>query len=323
MGFVPDIRDDEDTLVSVNLNRLVDDNVSSDQPKKRRGRPPKDSTNNALKVIDKNGVVVCGEPPNQQQQQQGLPMWQSNESYSQTYQPTTFLLYGVIQDIDGFSKDVREQIDIIKDSKTIRNKIGFVADLTQSASKLIDSKIRAIQEINSTITQGHTLDLRRTKELKMAEAANQQNDDKYIMDLYNAYINTPIGSYNGGPITPSMQDITLNTGAVVGIDMMQAPVDIGYAQYQANKSPEQNRMTTMATNPNIKTVVVYDQTTQSKRFDVVDTITGQSVPNMPLPNPAFLDDTTVNIANGVARNSNLDTVYPLVVVGERSSIDDY
>lgn len=318
MGFVPDvIEDDDSSVVSVNLNRLVAEDASSEQPKRKRGRPPK-SESNTPTVIDKNGVVVAGEA-----NQVGLPMWQSNESYAQTYQPTAFLLYGVIQDIDGFSKDVREQIDIVKDSKTIRNKIGFVADLTQSASKLIDSKIRAIQEINSTITQAHTLDLRRTKELKMAEAANQQNDDKYIMDLYNAYINTPIGTYNPGPVTPSMQDITINTGNVIGIDAMSTPVDVGYAQYQANKTPEQNRMTAMATNPNIKTVVVYDQTTQSKRFDVIDTSTGMSVPNMPLPNPAFLDDTTVNITNGVARNSNLDAVYPLVVVGERSSIDDY
>lgn len=320
MGFVPDIIEEDDaSVVSVNLNRLVADDASSETPKKKRGRPPK-SESNTPTVIDRNGVVIAGDS-----NQVGLPMWQSNESYNQTYQPTTFLLYGVIQDIDGFSKDVREQIDIVKDSKTIRNKIGFVADLTQSASKLIDSKIRAIQEINSTITQAHNLDLKRTKELKMAEVANQQNDDKYIMDLYNAYINTPIGTYNPGSITPSMQDITLNSGNVVGIDAMSSPmpVDVGYAQYQAAKTPEQNRMTAMATNPNIKTVVVYDQTTQSKKFDVVDTTTGMSIPNMPLPNPAFLDDTTVNIANGVARNSNLDTVYPLVVIGERSSLDDY
>lgn len=317
MGFTPDIEEDE-SAVSINFNNLVDNGEASQETSpapKKRGRPKKET---GLQVVDKNGVVSVND-------QNQLPMWQSNESYMNTYSPTSFLLYGVIQDVDDITKDVKTQIEVVRDSKTSRDKAKNIAELASAASSLLGGKLRAIQELNSSITQAHNLDLKRTKELKMTQLADSQNDDKYIMDLYNAYINTPIGTYGPGLTGPTFTDIMNPAAAVTGVDIV-APgesVDIGFAQYQATKTPEQNRMTLQAINPDIKTVVVYDQATQAKRFDCIDTKTGQSVPNMPLPNPAFLDDTVVNIVNGVARNSNLDAVYPLVVVGQRTSIDDY
>jgi hypothetical protein len=128
--------------------------------------------------------------------------------------------------------------------------------------------------------------------------------------MYNAYISAPMGqTYNFIP--PQLELVQANPN---GINRMIVDEGTMYDQYQANKTPEQNLML-LADDPNIKTVVVYDQGTGQRRFDVVDMRNGQSVPNMPLPDPAFLDDTTINLKTGTARNSNINMNYPLIVTG--------
>ena len=71
-------------------------------------------------------------------------------------------------------------------------------------------------------------------------------------------------------------------------------------------------------NPNIKAVVVYNQSTGSKRFDVVDVSTGVSVPNVPRPAPFLLDDAKPDFRNGIALNSNANMSWPLVIEGTRA-----
>ena len=51
--------------------------------------------------------------------------------------------------------------------------------------------------------------------------------------------------------------------------------------------------------------------------------TGMVVPGAPVPADFLLADTTVNMANGIARNANIDTVYPLVIEGTADSILNY
>ena len=54
--------------------------------------------------------------------------------------------------------------------------------------------------------------------------------------------------------------------------------------------------------------------------------TNQSVPGLPLPDAHFLDDLNINMNTGVARNSNLDLNYPLIIVnnvGSNSIISEY
>ena len=111
-----------------------------------------------------------------------------------------------------------------------------------------------------------------------------------------------------------------------GIDITGTPtptVDPGFEVWKQNMSPEQNRMIMEQKNPNIQTVVVYDQTTNNKYFDVIDRTTGQSIPNMPKPDPYLLADTYPNINNMTARNSNIDTVYPLVLTGVADSLQNF
>ena len=79
----------------------------------------------------------------------------------------------------------------------------------------------------------------------------------------------------------------------------------------------------MEGNPNIKTVLVLNAVTGERHFDVMDMTTGESIPNVPRPDPMFLEDTIPYPNENVARNVNLDTSYPLIIVGDNSSLNLY
>ena len=74
-------------------------------------------------------------------------------------------------------------------SKTIKGKYKYMADLCSTASTLVSTKLSAVKEINNTITTCHKLEMQRLKDIKNSQS-QQQDDDKYMADLYNAYINT-------------------------------------------------------------------------------------------------------------------------------------
>ena len=82
-------------------------------------------------------------------------------------------------------------------------------------------------------------------------------------------------------------------------------------------NPIQQRMI-LEKNPNIKTVVVYDQSIGNKWFDVIDVTTGTSIPNVARPAQFLLDDIVPDFRNGVATNSNANMRYPLVLQGTRA-----
>lgn len=77
-------------------------------------------------------------------------------------------------------------------------------------------------------------------------------------------------------------------------------------------TPEQNRMIAES-NPDIKTVVVYDTKTEYREFVAMNVKTGQVVQNISLPDPFLLEDMNLNFQTGVARNSNLNMNFPLAV----------
>jgi hypothetical protein len=80
-------------------------------------------------------------------------------------------------------------------------------------------------------------------------------------------------------------------------------------------TPEQVRMR-MENNPNIMAVVKFNQSTGQRYFDVIDTTNGQSIPNYPRPDAFLLENTTIDIHSMSARNKNIDTVWPLILIGD-------
>lgn len=281
----------------------IGESLQPDEIKPRRGRP-KGSTNKK-KLSDGNEIILADE--SSESYDNTLPMYQSNTSYIESYGETNNLLRTSIGQIDQLQSELKGELDNVRASKTLKRKYDYISTLSSTASALISTKVSVIKEMNKVITDSHTLDLKRMKDLKVTE--NQVDDDKRIMDMYQAFITTPVG--NGPALGPSMNDITLMTGVN---NMVRA--DLGqdsYDTYSQNVSATQNMMR-LEQNPDIKTVVVYDASTGRRWFDVMNVRTGDSVPNVNKPDAMFLEDTTIDVRNQIARNTNLDITYPLIVI---------
>lgn len=238
-------------------------------------------------------------------------------NYAQSYSESTNLTRGVILQADELANEIKSDIDDVRASKTLKNKYTYLTNLTATAGSLLSTKIQAIKEMNSITTQIHNLELNRLKMLKADE--KNENDDMRMMDIYSAFVNAPIGSYN--PMgNPNIQDLTIGinnpAGSVSGVEMT------AMNQNAKPLTAEQNRMR-MESNPNIQTVVRYDQTTGQRMFDVIDKTTGVSVPNYPRPDEFLLEDTTIDVHTGIARNRNINTVWPLMINGSNTFITEY
>lgn len=275
------------------------------------------STSTTKKRTSKPKVAVNGEVMSDRELVNPVPGAAVAETdYASTYNETNNLIRGAIMQSDELSNEIKQDIDIVRASKTIKNKYTYITNLTASASALLSTKISAIKELNSTITQAHNLELNRMKTLKLNEA--EANDDAKMMDIYSAFVNTPVGTYT--PSAPNIQDITLGVNAPNGA---VAPVEmISNNPVNGNLTAEQNRMR-MESNPNIQTVIRYNQATGQRAFDVIDTTTGASIPNYPRPDGFLLEDTTIDVHSGIARNRNINTVWPLVVDGANQTINEY
>lgn len=279
---------------------VLNDTVK-DAPQKKKTSKPR------VKVIDDDTTMVNPIP--------GANVAETD--YAGTYTETSRMLREAIAQADELNYEIKEDIESVRSSKTIKNKYTYITNLTASAGALISTKINAIKEINSSITQSHNLELNRMKALKLDKA--NENDDMKMMDIYSAFVNTPIGTYT--PPAPSIQDITIGVNSpnsnVGTVEMVNTN-----GTNSNNLTPEQNRMR-MESNPNIDVVVKYNQATGQRYFDVIDKSNGMSVPNYPRPDAFLLEDTTIDIHSRIARNRNINTVWPLIVEGSFDNINEY
>ena len=99
--------------------------------------------------------------------------------------------------------------------------------------------------------------------------------------------------------------------------MLQSEEDISFQEYQNNLTPVQKKMIADK-DPNIKTVVVYDQSSGNKWFDVINVTTGKSIPGIQRPAEFLLDNMRIDIRNGLGVNSNTNMTFPLVIVGTQA-----
>lgn len=287
-----------------NNEEVIISEVSSEPQKRKRGRPKKsESQQNNSVVVSNNNV------------DNSLPLCQSSEPYENSYGETNDMLRVSIMQLDILANDVKGEIDNIRNSKTLKGKYKYISDLCATASSLVSTKVSAIKEINAVKTNCHKLEIQRIKDIKNT-MANQQDDDKYIADLYNAYINIPINAQRNPALQYNSANVTGNMNALMnGINTTQVNEEQNFANYMNNLTPEQNRMI-LDDNPNIETVVVYDPNTGDKMFDVIDTSTGIPVSNYPRPDRVLLDDTTIDFATGIASNTNIGQNWKVVVLGD-------
>lgn len=235
-----------------------------------------------------------------------------DKKYTKSFAKTTAMLEGAVLQTDQLTSEIKSDIDNIRASKSLKGKYNYLTNLTSASASLISTKVSAIKEINSTISQAHKFELEEMKITRDVE--KDQSDDTKIMELYKAFVNTPVGSYQA-PAVPTIAEMALPGGS--GINHITMDGDLPTSQL----TPEQIRMR-MESNPNIITVVKFNQSTGQRYFDVIDRTTGNSIQGYPRPDEFLLENTNIDIHTMSARNKNIDTVWPLVLIGD-GSIKEY
>lgn len=299
---------DEDAGSSTGLTPLpnpdIDESTLS-SPKKKRGRRKKEEPEPLMKDIVRSEHVEGS-------------VESAPTMYS--YAETTNMTRETIDQLNMLASEIKDELDSVRMSKTLRRRNDYIVGLSSNLGQLLATKLTAIREINNSISRSNELDYKKAKDLRAID--NAQNDDNYLMDLYNAFITNP-GNVQGASLGPS----AINA-AVVGTPIVRANtsqngsgensgqmMDAGYLNYVSNKTPEQ-RMMYLESNPNIKQVVVYDASNGNKFFQVMNMATGEAVTGVPVRDQMFMEDTTIDLKNRIARNTNLNETYPLVVIND-------
>jgi len=277
----------------------ADDGVTSteNKPKRKYTKKDKDGTLNVAEVIDNIGAPTS--------------------QYDAAFEDTNIELRKAIAQTDVLIGEIKEDTDRIRSSSTIKNKYTYITNLTASQSALIGTKIQAIRELNNSKSTALKMELDRQKLMK--DDASKQDDNMRIMDLYNAFVNAPVGSYNPNPM-PTLMDLTASaTGGASG-DINFVGVDIN-TDDPSMLSPQQIAMRA-SEDRNVRTIVRYNAETGARMFDVINTQTGQSIPNVERPDNFLLQDTTLDIQNKIARNRNIGQTWDLVIEGN-TALDEY
>lgn len=286
-------------------------------------------------IIINNGAVVEPETPEkkkrgrkksteikvQEEPQTSISYTQGNIPYMNAYNETNMQLDSAIHQLDVLGGNLMMELENIRGKNTLKNKYNYVNDMTQTLTSIITSKISAIKEKNKTINDVNNIEIRRIKELKLS--MSQEDDNTKISNLYNAFINTPIGNNinRNNLLGPSMSDLTINGGTnLPSYQTMSNPND--QIMWENSLDPASSRMVLEAKGQ-IETVVMYDQSSGDRWFEVIDKATGQPMPGVEKPNESFIYELTINVNGGYAKNSNLNITYPLIVVGTPNNLAEY
>lgn len=250
--------------------------------------------------------------------QSSMSYIQENIPYAMAYQETNQQLDESITQLNILGGELMQELQSVRASKTLRNKYNYINDMTTTCTSIISAKLAAIKEKNKTINDVSHLELTRLKELK--SQANAEDDNTRIASMYDAFINTPI-SMGRGVLAPPMQDMMMVDSAIpqaaLGSTMSEQ------AAWEQSLDPAQNRMILEAKGA-VETIVVYDNATGNRWFDVVDKVTRQSVPNVERPDNSYIYDIDINVRGGFAKDSMRNKIYPLLVLNaESDSINQY
>lgn len=281
----------------------IEPKTKDDTTKRKVGRPRKEP----------NGVCISAEEAAKEGNNSTLPV-----RFKDSYMETDALLRQSLMEIDSANAYLQKDLSDIRNSRTLKNKYGYIKDLLPSQSQLINTKVSVIREMNNIIGKINDMEYKRTKDFKSGE---DTNTDKLIMDLYTSMISNPASFQGMNQPTLSTNAFIPQTSDCIGSEPNMYPeVESGFQGYMNTVTPEQNMMI-LEGNPNIKTVVCYNMNSGSSYFDVYDMSTNQPVPNVPRKNPMFLERTQIDIEAGVARNTDLRETYPLIIVSD-SAMDN-
>ena len=291
-SVVKDKGEDRNAIVPIDL--IPDAEVE----KRKRGRPKKETGGQITRPEKVDGTV-------------------EDRPTGYTYMETTAMLKETLGQIDSLNSELMNEFTAVKNSRTLKNKYQTLIGLSENVGSLLGNKISAIREINSSISKANDLDYKKDKDRRAATAA--MDDDKYIADLYKSFIRNPM-NVAPTPQVPQVDPAIFGSG-IVRADLKSGnynsndQVDVSYLNYVSNLTPEQNLMRYEGNN-NIKQVVVYDNATGNRFFQMMDMSTGQVIPNVPVYDQMFMEDTTIDLATKTAKNINLNETFPVVVINE-------
>ena len=300
-GIIPDFTKTIDSPAFTEPQIIVDDG------KKKRGRPRKGQASSTDLFSSPSHMVQAGESFITTDDKRELSLMESTEPIEKKYAETNNILRSAIMQLDSSMAQVQEDIDYVRHAKTLRNKYQYLSLLQGSMGTMIANKISAARELNNTISKCNDFEMKRYKENKAS--ASNIDDDQRVMEMYKAFVNTPVSS---NPF-PNISQMAVSGSPVMATALGNQ--DDNFTTYMNNMTPAQQTMY-LEGNPNIQQVVVYNQETGARYFDVIDMTTGQSVPNAEKHDVMFLEDVTIDLKNKVARNVNIGETYPLVVIGE-------
>jgi len=292
------------------------------EPKRKRGpgRPPKNNSY-SNSYIDNQGYSKGKKKSEENQFESG-------------YTTTAKMLFEAVAQTNSLYMNIDEELKSFKNNRAYggRNRMSHMSEFMNTQATLVNTKINAIRELNSIRNKINDLTL---KKMQIDKGTIDENSDKAVMDAYYAMINS--SSYGlpqfNSPLLPASintgvnmsgtsvtsQSIIDNTPMVTSSTpaaTTMIPSDPSFEEYKNNMTPIQRKMI-LDKDPNIKTAVVYNQSTGDKYFDIINVQTGQSVPGVQRPADFLLDTMRIDAANGIAVNSNINKSYPLVIIGDR------
>lgn len=293
-----------DSLIGTDVSIQMETAVSPDVKVKRKRRTKKSGDTDKDELVEINDAPVDPKIEKMNQVEE--------TSYADTYQITTRMLNAIIGQLNENTLELKSDINQVRKSNP-RGKYTYIANLYGALSSVRSMQITAIREINSSIKAVNEAEYRRYKDMRSMNA--NQDDSKFIMDMYNAMIQAPRGSLPNSYTLPNTFDLTTGTGMVRADAATPQMRDAGFDNYLNNLTPEQNAMI-QESNPDIEEVIIYDQATGKKYFDWINNRTGESVPNMPQTDPMFLEDYSINPTTRIAKNANLRTTMRVVYLNE-------
>jgi len=228
--------------------------------------------------------------------------------YADSYVTTNQMSYNIIAQADELLKDCKQDLDFIRSQRNLKGKYHYTNATLASMSSLLSTKLAAVKEINNTIKSVNDMEYRRFKDMR---AMDQGDDNKAIMDAYNAYISAPIGA--PAYTQPNTMDMTAGLNGIIRTGLEgSAGSDAGLANYLANLTPEENLMLN-DNNPNIEEVIVYDEATGARQFQWVDRRTDQPIPNMPVSSELTAADYNIDVNKRLAKNNNLNNTKRVII----------
>lgn len=291
--------------------------VKSDEP---TNPPEKKKIVSKKKEIAKPGTEIIRSGSNDEKPISGTV---EDIPTAYTYAETTGMLRETLGQIDAITGELVQEFSNIRASRTMKNKYMALTNISDNLGSLLSSKIAAIREINSSISKSNDLDYKKYKDIKAAASA--MDDNKYIADLYKAFLTNP-NTQISQPQMPIMTDAMNMSSGIIRANVDNSGQlmggDLAYINYMSNLTPEQNLMR-YENNPNVKQVVVYDESTGNKFFQMMDMSTGNVIPNVPVYDTETVDDLYIEKNKGIAKSLNLNESFPLIVINQDPIKEQY